>query len=73
MVLEEPSYGQKRVSDELRQRGTFISPDGVRCVWLRHELEKILEAYERRFRSGEHQKLGKLNKKFHMILYQCCP
>jgi transposase InsO family protein len=39
IALEEPAYGQKRISDELRQRGTFISPAGVRCVWLRHNLE----------------------------------
>jgi transposase InsO family protein len=39
IAVEEPAYGQKRVSDELRQRGTFISPAGVRCVWLRHSLE----------------------------------
>ena len=38
-ALEEPAYGQKRVSDTLRQRGIFISPAGVRCVWLRHGLE----------------------------------
>jgi transposase InsO family protein len=39
MALEEPAFGQKRASDELRQKGTFISPAGVRCVWLRHDLE----------------------------------
>jgi len=43
MALEEPAYGQKRVSDELRQRGVFISPAGVRCVWLRHNLDGVLK------------------------------
>ena len=38
-ALENPAYGQKRASDTLRQQGTFISPAGVRCVWLRHNLE----------------------------------
>jgi transposase InsO family protein len=38
-ALEEPAHGQKRASDELRQRGVFVSPAGVRCVWLRHDLE----------------------------------
>lgn len=50
-ALEEPAHGQKRTSDNLRKRGVFISPAGVRCVWLRHNLEtfdkrlKNLEAY----------------------------
>ncbi len=49
LALEDPSLGQKRVSDTLRQRGIFISPAGVRCVWLRHNLEvfqKRLKALE---------------------------
>jgi len=37
-ALEEPAHGQTRASNELRKRGVFISPSGVRCVWLRHEL-----------------------------------
>jgi transposase InsO family protein len=48
-ALEDPSHGQKRVSDELRQRGIFISAAGVRCVWLRNDLEtfkKRLKALE---------------------------
>jgi len=50
-ALEEPAHGQKRASDTLRQRGIFISAAGVRCVWLRHDLEtfakrlKNLEAH----------------------------
>lgn len=39
LALEDPSLGQKRLSDTLRQRQIFISPAGVRCVWLRHNLE----------------------------------
>jgi transposase InsO family protein len=49
LALEDPSLGQKRVSDTLRQRGIFISAAGVRCVWLRHNLEvfqKRLKALE---------------------------
>ena len=35
VALEEPSLGQRRVSDSLRQEGIFICAAGVRCVWLR--------------------------------------
>lgn len=51
LALEDPSLGQKRLSDTLRQRGVFISPAGVRCVWLRHNIEtfqkrlKVLEEH----------------------------
>lgn len=49
-ALDDPSQGQKRASDTLRQEGIFISPGGVRSVWLRHGLEtfkKRLAALEK--------------------------
>ena len=40
-AIEFPAYGQHRASNELRKRGTFVSQSGVRCVWLRHNLETM--------------------------------
>ncbi|KXK37265.1 MAG: integrase catalytic subunit [Nitrosomonas europaea] len=31
-ALEQPAFGQVRVSNELRKRGIFVSPSGVRSV-----------------------------------------
>ncbi len=42
-VIECPAHGQVRVSNEMRKRGVFISPSGVRSIWLRHNLASFKE------------------------------
>lgn len=39
MATDQPALGQARASNELRKRGIFVSPGGVRSIWLRHDLE----------------------------------
>ena len=40
-AFEYPAYGQVRASNELKKKGIFVSPSGVRCVWQRNDLEKF--------------------------------
>lgn len=37
-ALDNPAFGQVRVSNERRKQGIFISAGGVRSIWLRHNL-----------------------------------
>lgn len=37
-AIDEPAHGQVRVSNELRKCGVFVSPSGVRSIWLRNDL-----------------------------------
>ena len=37
-ATEQPAHGQVRASNELRKRGVFVSPTGVRGAWLRNNL-----------------------------------
>ena len=37
-ALDFPAHGQTRTSNELRKLGVFVSPSGVRSIWLRHDL-----------------------------------
>jgi hypothetical protein len=39
IAFEYPAFGQVRASNELKKAGVFISPAGVRCVWLRNGME----------------------------------
>ncbi|AJA73102.1 DNA binding protein [Mannheimia phage vB_MhM_1127AP1] len=43
-ALDNPAFGQVRVSNELRKQGIFVSAGGVRSIWLRHHLRLTASA-----------------------------
>lgn len=40
-AVEQPAHGQLRTSNELRKRNIFVSPSGIRSIWLRHNLSSL--------------------------------
>lgn len=55
-AVEQPAHGQVRASNELRKQGVFISPSGIRSVWLRNQLS----CFKDRLRALE-EKMAKEN------------
>jgi transposase InsO family protein len=55
-AIEEPAHGQVRASNEMRKRGVFVSPSGVRSIWIRNQLR----CFKDRLRALE-EKMAKEN------------
>ena len=55
-AVEQPAHGQVRASNELRKQGVFISPSGIRSVWVRNQLS----CFKDRLRALE-EKMAKEN------------
>lgn len=41
LAIEYPAFGQVRASNELKKLNVFLSPGGVRNIWIRHNLETM--------------------------------
>ena len=41
IAIENPALGQLRASNELRKQNVFVSPTGVRSIWMRNDLETV--------------------------------
>jgi hypothetical protein len=40
-AIENPAHGQLRASNELKKIGVLVSPQGVRYIWLRNNLQRM--------------------------------
>jgi len=40
-TVDVPEYGQVSVSNELRKQREFVSPPGVRSIWMRRDLHSL--------------------------------
>ena len=60
-AIDFPAYGQTRASNELRKQGVFVSPSGVRSIWMRHDLASM----KQRLRALE--KLGSVQNFSHIL------
>ena len=61
MAIENPAFGQVRVANELTKRGQFVSPTGVRSVWVRNDLQTFarrLKALEARLAQNAGRSAG---------------
>jgi transposase InsO family protein len=41
LAVEYPAFGQVRAANELKRMSVFLSPGGVRNIWVRHNLETM--------------------------------
>jgi hypothetical protein len=66
-AINKLAYEQLRTSKEIKKKGLFVSPGGVRSIWLRHDLEtfqKRLKALEAKM-TQENLILTKTEKESH--------
>jgi transposase InsO family protein len=41
LAIEQPAWGQVRTANELVKEGIHLSAAGIRCVWVRHDLQTM--------------------------------
>jgi len=49
IAIDQSAYGQFLVSNELKKQGIFVSPDGIKSIWVRYDLE----TFKKRLKSLE--------------------